>query len=802
MKIHASRLLLTAISLAVVLFLSLRDIRSPQPGPLSRTHAQLDALLGADNCATCHGDNSRTMAQACQVCHEPIRADRQRGSGLHGSLPNKLSLDCASCHGEHLGRSFQPTSERSFRLAGVPDQALFDHGLLGYQLVGRHTELACEACHESARSPRLSEGQQRFGGLSRACSACHEDVHEGRMTPDCAACHDPAQPFEQIASFEHASVFADDGAHRAATCAECHPGEGAHAIDVLLSQGVGPIARSCVACHSSPHGAGFIESLALTESVTADNSCALCHDATHEGFAGQGQLMPPSLHEASGFSLEPPHGLLSCEDCHGPSLTSPAVVFSERFPGRSDSECASCHDDPHGGQFDDINAVSTDCLACHGKLSFRPSLIDIERHTATDFPLVNSHQAVGCDSCHLPDSSSPDAHRVFRNTPTSCALCHVNPHPGAFADTAAGDLMDCARCHQTTLFAEIPAGTFDHGIDAGFVLDGAHLSADCEACHPRAPRSDSMGRRFGRVEITPGLAAGLGAGACENCHADVHDGRLQGRSLGQGTGEPAGCASCHTTADFSEVKPGTFDHGRDAGFVLDGAHLSVDCEACHEPSNLPDASGRSFGVISDLIPAPVTRCNSCHLDAHWGSFDAYAPTDAADDQASCATCHSTTSFADKAADRFDHLQWTGYDVGGGHAAVDCAACHLPLDVPDGRGRTTMLAAGRSCSDCHEDPHVGQFAEAGVTDCERCHSPAALLTFDHESDSRFSIDEQHGALGCADCHQLWPLPSGDEAVRYKPLGLDCADCHGPTDPPPLTHHASSRPGQLTYRGGAR
>jgi len=798
MKIHGPRLLLTAISLAVVLSISLRDIRSPQPGPLSRTHAQLNELLGADNCAACHGDDALTMAQACEVCHEPIRADRRRGLGLHGSLPDALSTDCASCHGEHLGRSFQPTSERSFRLAGVPDQTRFDHSLLGYQVVGHHTELACEACHENAESPRLSEGQRRFGGLSRACSSCHEDVHEGRMTPDCAACHDPAQPFEQIATFEHASVFADDGAHRAAACAECHPGEGVHAIDVLLNQGLAPISRSCVACHASPHGAGFIESLALTESVTADNSCALCHDATHDGFAGQGQLMDLSLHEASGFSLDPPHALLSCGDCHGSPKEAPAATFAARFPGRNGSECASCHDDPHGGQFDDVNAVSSDCLACHGELSFHPSLIDIERHASTGFPLVDSHQAVGCDSCHLADSDSPAAHRVFRSTPTSCALCHDDPHREAFVDADAGGLSDCARCHQPTLFEDIPAGAFDHGLELGFPLDGAHAASACEACHPRTPQADSMGRRFGRVEVAPGLVSG----ACENCHIDAHEGRLHDRDLGQGFGDSEGCASCHTTSSFSEVKQETFDHETDTGFILDGAHLSAACETCHEPSGLPDSSGRRFGVISDLVPPPVTRCDSCHSDAHWGSFNAWSLPGAVDGQTSCATCHSTTSFSDKAADLFDHLQWTGYDVGEGHAAVACAACHPPLDLPDGRGRTTMLAAGRSCNDCHEDPHVGQFAEAGHTDCARCHTPAALLTFDHGRDSRFSIDEQHGALDCADCHQLWPLPSGGEAVRYKPLGLDCADCHGPTSPLPRNQRASVLPEQLTFRDGAR
>ena len=39
-----------------------------------------------------------------------------------------------------------------------------------------------------------------------------------------------------------------------------------------------------------------------------------------------------------------------------------------------------------------------------------------------------------------------------------------------------------------------------------------------------------------------------------------------------------------------------------------------------------------------------------------------------------------------------------------------------------------------------------------------------------------LDERHRTLDCGACHQPWPLRGGGEAIRYRPLGTECADCH--------------------------
>jgi hypothetical protein len=140
----------------------------------------------------------------------------------------------------------------------------------------------------------------------------------------------------------------------------------------------------------------------------------------------------------------------------------------------------------------------------------------------------------------------------------------------------------------------------------------------------------------------------------------------------------------------------------------------------------------------------------------------------------CARCHDQQSFVAGAREEFDHVLWTGFALEGGHAEVSCEDCHVS-PTQHSLGRTK----GKTCAACHDDPHVGQFGSQAENRCERCHqSPGAFseLAFDHQRDSRFVLDEFHSTLDCVKCHQPWPLSGGGEAVRYKPLGVECSDCH--------------------------
>jgi hypothetical protein len=130
---------------------------------------------------------------------------------------------------------------------------------------------------------------------------------------------------------------------------------------------------------------------------------------------------------------------------------------------------------------------------------------------------------------------------------------------------------------------------------------------------------------------------------------------------------------------------------------------------------------------------------------------------------------------------FDHGLRTGFALDGAHCVASCEACHAPLRQADASGRRSARARGEDCSSCHSDPHAGQFADRGATDCARCHTAlgdfGSGLRFDHQKDSRFPLDEAHRRLDCSACHLPQTLSGGASVVRYRPLGTSCKDCHG-------------------------
>ena len=74
---------------------------------------------------------------------------------------------------------------------------------------------------------------------------------------------------------------------------------------------------------------------------------------------------------------------------------------------------------------------------------------------------------------------------------------------------------------------------------------------------------------------------------------------------------------------------------------------------------------------------------------------------------------------------------------------------------------------------------------GLTDCRRCHRPAAAaftdLSFRHDLDSGFQLGEAHTPLACSACH-LPAREDGKDFIRYRPMGGRCADCHGEDENP--------------------
>ena len=784
MKAGDPRLWLSLASLAVVIVLVVLDLERATPGPLTPVHATLPELAGAAGCAACHGRGDDGMAGACATCHAEIGTQLANSSGFHGGLPAQMRADCALCHVEHHGDELELVGEFAFRRAGVAGRDAFVHDHVPFGLVGAHTDLACSACHTNADTDHLARGDKRFLGLSQECASCHADPHAGAYSNDCATCHGQEHPFTQVANFNHGDAFPLTGAHARAGCAACHPSDGPHAIGVLATRVASGAtdtiealsARDCASCHTSPHSTDFVSAVANVARITDGAACALCHDARHPSFV-EGASIEPAQHALTGFPLDGPHAAVACDACHE---RTEGATFEQRFAARAPSDCAACHEDPHGDTF---AAGSTSafagaaCSACHGGTSFEPHAFGLEQHTQTRFALTGAHTTADCSACHVPE------HRVngvldFAAAEPDCASCHTDAHGGSLVTADGLRGQNCAACHGTESFTSDARTRFDHSC-TGFAIDGAHTSVACESCHVNTGVGVDAERVLGRIPAPAVGSPDGGHAGCAGCHTDVHFGsfdapRAETAALQRLTGDRAACARCHTTADFAAVRFEVFDHGLWTGFALDGAHDAITCAACHGAG---DAT-RALGRVHEHFKGSFDSCATCHADPHGGRFERAGAPAAIDGRTSCARCHTSSSFRLDAAAPFEHALWTGFALEGAHAAAACTACHV-VPRPDASPSALGLVRGAKCADCHADPHVGQFASAGRTDCARCHTNQSAFDvphFDHSKDTRFALDAQHAQLDCNACHRPVELPGGLSTVRYKPLGTACIDCH--------------------------
>lgn len=673
MNVARTGLWVGVVSALGVLLLAVSASRRKAPGPISAVHAAVADLDGGASCSSCHGGWFGNMRGACSECHDEIAQQVEQGHGLHGRLDDVLAADCASCHSEHHGASFRLVNPLAFSLAGVRDPSRFDHSLVGFAMDGAHLELACRDCHANAEVDVLPEGEHRFLGLDQDCATCHADPHGGQMQFGCATCHGQAS-FTDRAVPGHEAWLSLLGAHEAVDCRTCHAAGTPHGLEAL-QPGARDLARQCGDCHETPHSTTFLAGNAAANGVEPRATCAVCHPLDLPAFTDPGVAITPEQHGHGGFPLTEPHHAVDCASCH-----PPAASYAERHPGRAPRQCASCHADPHDGQFD-VPPNAAICVDCHAATHFDPPAFDRTLHAATALPLDGRHAETDCHDCHT-DPGDEGARR-FRGTPNRCEQCHADAHAGRFASAAAELAAQprgtCAACHGTGAFADVDAAAFDHGRWTDFPIHGAHAQIDCEECHPRAEAPDLAGRRFGRI-----ARHGDGAVDCAVCHGDPHEGTFARDGAPGAIDGRTGCERCHDTASFRALPHG-FDHGAFTGFALTGAHQKIACVGCHER----------------------------------------------------------------------------------------------LLEPDPIGRTWARARGGDCADCHRDPHQGQFERNGRIDCARCHKSTttfATLSFRHNLDSRFPLGEAHQKVACSGCHHPETI-GGVQVVRYRPLPMECIDCHG-------------------------
>lgn len=584
------------------------------PGRLSRAHASLE---GIGNCLKCHSAGQRVAADKCLVCHQPIAERIAQKRGVH----RQVTTDCIACHVEHAGIDAEL---RPF------DQRRFNHATeTRFALDGLHApvEGSCGSCHKT----------RSFLQAGASCASCHTDVHKGTLGTRCDTCHATSVRFAEARErFEHTrTAFPLTGGHARVECASCHRRTGYKGIAFA----------SCSDCHTSPH------------QQTLGAACSSCH-------VTQRWQTTRLDHSRTGFPLTGRHAAVNCVQCHA----KPAAQVRLKF-----GTCASCHSDPHRGEF------KQDCAACHTESGFEKGKFD---HFTTRLPLTEKHAPLTCVACHKGVTvgvRAPSARRVadFRGLRTDCQACHYDVHRAELGTA-------CETCHTARTFE---VTSFKHAQHRAF-FDGQHATLRCVQCHTNtlAPLPPSISARPARIGF-----AGT-AETCASCHRDAHLGQLGTR-----------CETCHTVADARFVVT-RFDHGRSA-FPLTGKHAPLACEACHKVTTHDFPSGRA---IARQFRGIGTACSVCHQDPHRGEL-----------QMECQVCHSTETFTIR---RYTHrnARTLAAFFTGKHAIAACAACHkpVPTTTPAESLRLMSFGATTACTSCHTDVHHGALGPR----CESCHRP--------------------------------------------------------------------------------
>ena len=313
-------------------------------------------------CGSCHaGAQDLDMLQAtpgeCAGCHID--------DNIHSAA---ISTECGDCH--------------------TPDsweEAIFEHALSGYDLVGTHLDVDCEACHID----------RQWAGIPRLCAQCHikADVHAGQFIEDCGSCHLPTEWSEL--TYDHAqSIFPLTGAHLDTSCEGCH-------IDGQFVD----TPTQCVSCHQEDdrHGGQF------------GDDCSACHTTNRWSEV-------TFDHQLSRFPLNGAHRNTPCLQCHQ----------GGRYVG-TPTACFQCHGEPsfHAGLF------GLDCGLCHSTSAWRPASFNGPH----SFPMNHGGAGGTCSTCHPNSYTAYTCYACHEHNQSEIAKKHQ--------EEGIGDFSNCVRCHPT-----------------------------------------------------------------------------------------------------------------------------------------------------------------------------------------------------------------------------------------------------------------------------------------------------------------------------------------------------------------
>ena len=393
---------------------------------------------------------------ACEKCHKP---DVVGGPARYKDMK---FAHCIDCHVDpHRGAFTKPceachtTSGWKIKLSGND----FDHSKTKYPLLGLHAKVACDQCH-------VKDDFKRAVPFANCADCHHPDPHKGQFDArpkkgECAECHtvDGWKPSLFGVKEHDSSKYPLKGKHVKVECAKCHLPAGKDTIYKVKF-------ALCTDCHKDEHDGQFAE-------APHNNRCEDCHTVRDFHIT----TYTVAMHRKSRYPLAGAHASVACNECH---KVGAAGRTDKILPFRwKDMSCTACHEDPHKGEFKDIqakrraNGTVFGCEACHSTKSWTD--VNGFDHSKTKFPLTGAHRAVACGDCHKAPVGSREVQ--FKGTSKICEDCHKDVHAGQFAQAGK---TTCSDCHNDQRWKP---STFDHDTRTHFPLQGGHAHVACDACH-------------------------------------------------------------------------------------------------------------------------------------------------------------------------------------------------------------------------------------------------------------------------------------------------------------------------------
>ena len=251
-------------------------------------HGRLEGLRTSPTCAGCHPEHDgaygaltvldeRSFGDTHEVAGFSLDTHRETQSGAafachdcHPAGYDRFSQRvCTDCHAE-IDDAFMRDHEATFGRDCLAchdgtGAARVDHDRFAFKLTGKHRDVACEDCHEGARTGK------DYRDAPTDCYGCHaeDDEHDGAYGRECGDCH-TARAWGDV-TFDHKVFPLDHGSEeQRATCQTCHPR--------------GTSTYTCYGCHehTTANVLGKHEGRPLSE--LAD--CVRCHPGGREAEGG------------------------------------------------------------------------------------------------------------------------------------------------------------------------------------------------------------------------------------------------------------------------------------------------------------------------------------------------------------------------------------------------------------------------------------------------------------------------------------------------------------------------------------